>query len=383
MKLAIVADLHLGSKDIGDGRWKQRALQDVLIPELRRHEVTHIIFAGDTLDFQGLSSLSADRPDLLRFTVDQLATTSAQMFLLMGNHDDRESCRFFEHMGGPRIVQDDWVPLDISTGAYLMAPRQDKLVARSAIEQLNVSLFRSRILVLHEDLDVFHDGGFLAAACEKFHLVVNGHNHVFRPVRDQVYLLPACLPWKVRLGSQCDLAVSRLADGTIKVEETDQTPWGFVVVESDLRPQFVPVDSSVSVVTCEIKTNPDEVEPAIRQVLDHLWTRGKAQEMAVHVYVAPRIDSNLESAIRRAYAGQFLDLRLLPLQGPGAVVSGVRDRLPTEEAALKYIEIQHGEWARALIEKLEEFFQLRNPRHQKEKILEIVKSSLPEGLNHG
>lgn len=383
MKLAIVADLHLGSKDIGDGRWKRQALHEALIPELRRQQVTHMIFAGDTLDFQGPSALSADKPDLLRFAVEQLAATSAHTYLLMGNHDDIESCQFFQHMGGPRIVQDDWVSLDTSTGAYLMAARQDKLLARSAIEQLDVSLFRSRILVLHEDLDVFLDEAFLATAAEKFHLVVNGHNHVFRPVRDRVYLLPACLPWKTRLGSQCDLTVSRGPDGTSKVEEMEQPPWGFVVVGDDLLPQVVPIGSGVSLVICEIQASPGEVEPAVRQTLDQLLTRGGAQGMAVRVYVAPRIDGDLEAAIRGSYAGQFLDLRLLSSQGSGVIVRRVRERLPTEEAALKHVQTQHGEWARTLVEQLSPFFQLRNPRNRKEDILEVAKNIPQEGLNHG
>src|SRR5260370_3330637 len=147
MKLAIIADLHLGSKDIGDGRWKQSGLQEVVIPALRQHQVQHIIFAGDTLDFQGSSSSSADKPQLLRYAVDQLVGTSAKTFLLMGNHDDVESCQFFQYMGGPRIVRDGWVPLHDQAGAYLMAPRQDTFQARSAIDQVDISAFSSRLLV--------------------------------------------------------------------------------------------------------------------------------------------------------------------------------------------------------------------------------------------
>jgi hypothetical protein len=256
MNLAILADLHLGSKDIGDGRWKERALREVVVPALRDHHVTHIIFAGDTLDFQGTSSTSPEKPKLLACAVEQFKTTSAQSFLLIGNHDDVQTCTFFEHMGGPRVVRDDWVQLDNKSGAYLMAPRQDTFQARSAVDELDVSHFDSRILVLHEDLEIFHDEGFLSRAREKFQLIVNGHIHVFRPVRDGVYLLPACLPWKARLESQCDMTLNSGPDGTMTVEKGNSVPWGFVIVGGDFRPQFIPIASGVKLVICKIEAKP-------------------------------------------------------------------------------------------------------------------------------
>jgi UDP-2,3-diacylglucosamine pyrophosphatase LpxH len=381
MKLAIIADLHLGSKDIGDGRWKQRALQEVVIPALRAHQVEHVIFAGDTLDFQGSSSSSANKPEQLQHAVDQFAGTSAKTSLLMGNHDDMESCQFFRIMGGPRIVRDAWVDLDDKAGAYLMAPRQDTLQARSVIEQVDVSAFNSRILVLHEDLNVFHDEVFLAAARKKFQLVVNGHNHVFRPIREGVHLLPACLPWKARLGSQCDLTLSRDLDGKLTLDNSDPIPWGFVVVGDDLQPQFVAIDCRVKVVICKIQANEAELEPGLRESLDSLLSNDRHKEMAVRAYVAPRLDSKLEALLMACYGNQFLDLSFSPLQGAGAIARKVRERLPTEEAALEYVRTQHGDWARQMVEQLTPFFQLRTPRNRKEDILKTIKQIAPRGLD--
>ncbi len=381
MKLALIADLHLGSKDIDDGRWKERALREVVVPALRENHVTHIIFPGDTLDFQGASTTSAEKPELLRCAVQELKPWSAQSFLLLGNHDDPQTCTFFQHMGGPRIVRDDWVELGNETGAYLMAPRQEKSRARSAVDQIEDSRFKSRILVLHEDLDVFHDDGFLSAARAKFQLIVNGHNHVFRPVRDGVYLLPACLPWKPQRGSQCDLIVNYAPDGTLAVK-TDQLPWGFVVVEDDLQPQFVSVASGVRLVICNIEIVAAETEQAIRQTLDFLLNRGQTQSMAVRAYVAPRLDSDLEVALRDSYAGRFFDLRFASWQGHGALAKKVRERLPTEQSALEHVRMQHGDRGRALVEQLSQFFHLRTPRNRKEDILDIVKNFVPESSDH-
>jgi len=382
MKLAIIADLHLGSKDIGDGRWKQRALKEVVIPALRQHQVQNVIFAGDTLDFQGSSSSSAQKPELLRYAADQLAGASAKTFLLMGNHDDVESCQFFQYMGGPRIIRDDWVSLHDQAGAYLMAPRQDALQARSAIEQVDISAFSSRILVLHEDLNVFHDGGFLAAACKKFQLVVNGHNHVFRPSREGVYLLPACLPWKARVGSQCDLTVSRELNGSLTLESCDAIPWGFVVVGDDLLPQFVAVDCGVKIAICTVEASEQEMDQALRQTLDLLVAKDKHKEMVVRLYVSPRPKGELETGLLGTYGNKFLDLRFVAFQGAGAIARNVRERLPTEQAALEYVRTQHGEWARQMVEQLSPFFQLRSPRNRKDDILEIIKSCVPEGRKH-
>jgi hypothetical protein len=378
MKLAIIADLHLGSKDIGDGRWKQRAFQEIVIAELRREQVSHIIFAGDTLDFKGSSTLSADKPNMLQFAVDQLSTTSAPSFLLMGNHDDMESCQFFEYMGGPRIVKDDWVSLGDSIGAYLMGPRQDRVQARSALDRLDTSAFSSRILVLHEDLQVFQDQDFLSVACDKFQLVVNGHNHVFRPVKKGAYLLPACLPWKARMGSQCDLTLSIGVDGTLTEDCTDPLPWGFLVVSQDLSVRFVPIDCGTKIILCKVEGNKSEIEASLRNTLDKLMTKENHNGMVVQVYLSMRLDKELELTLHASYADHFLDLRFSVFQGAGAIARKVRERLPTEQAALESVQTQHGDWARQMVEQLSPFFQLRSPRNRKEDIFEIIEKYVPK-----
>src|SRR5262249_15268069 len=112
MKVALLADLHLGSKAISDGKWKFQALERTIAPKLRDLKVTHLIFPGDTLDFApGASKRNTERPQQLQLAVDILQNLGLPSYLLLGNHDDEESCGFFERMGGPKVVRDDWIEL--------------------------------------------------------------------------------------------------------------------------------------------------------------------------------------------------------------------------------------------------------------------------------
>jgi hypothetical protein len=381
MKLAIIADLHLGSKEVQDGRWKERALREVIVPELRRREITHIIFAGDTLDFQpDASRFSPERPELLQSAAAQL--TGVPSFLLMGNHDDVESCNFFQVLGGPRLVQDDWIALDGNVGAYLMRPRQDTGRACSALKNLDVSRFQSRILVLHEDLTVFQDQEFLDLVHARFHLAVNGHNHVYRQVGASAYLLPACLPWKARLESRADITITSTADGQCQVEEPKPCPWGFLVVDPELRPEFVPISCGVALVICKIQAASSSLEGVIRETLERLLARPDPERLVVRAYVDPRVPADLESALKASYGARFLEMRFDPWRGPGTIARRARERLPTEDAALEHVRSEFGDWASAMVQQLATFFQLRIPRNRKEDILTIVKKSVPDAQDH-
>jgi hypothetical protein len=156
-------------------------------------------------------------------------------------------------------------------------------------------------------------------------------------------------------------------------------PWGFVVVGDDLRPEFVAMDSGPRIVICKIQTNGAELEPAVRGTLDFLLSKDRHKDMAVRAYIAPRPDGQVEARLLDSYASQFFDLSFSPLQGAGVIARKVRDRLPTEEAALEHVRTQHGDWARQMVEQLAPFFQLRTPRNRKEDILKTIKQIAPRG----
>src|SRR2546425_7317689 len=146
MKVALLADLHLGSKAIGDGRWKLQALEQIIVPKLRELKVTHLIFPGDTLDFtHGRSSRTAERPQQIRAAAELFRSLDIPGYLLLGNHDDEESCTIFEHLGGPKIVQDNWVELGNGLGAFLMTGRREKETTIEALQHLDVSRFEKKI----------------------------------------------------------------------------------------------------------------------------------------------------------------------------------------------------------------------------------------------
>lgn len=379
MKAAIIADLHLGSKEIGDGQWKQKALEEALIPKLRGLNPTHILFAGDLLDFT--RTLSGDeRPNLIKSASDQFRAVIEQSYLLMGNHDDIDSCKTMEHMGGPKIVSDDWVKLSDNIGVFFMRGRQDTQAACSALADVPTLGFDKKILLLHEDLPVFHNEQFLAVATEKFDLVMDGHNHVYRKLQEKVFLLPACLPWKAQRGSQQDVMLRRDINGDITIEPTAPSPWGFVLVEDDLQPEFVPLDVGVKIAICEVTAKEGQAQQAVREVLARLSSDYEPKSLVVRVYVSCRIDSELRAATDEEFRGKFFDdVQLQTLRGSGVVSTTIRDRLPTEEVALNEVAMQHGEFARRMVEELSQFFQLRNPRNRKDDILRIVKEQIEEG----
>src|SRR5438128_174838 len=143
-------------------RWKLEALEKIIVPKLRQLEVTHVILPGDTLDFrQGTASRTPERVNQISIVANLFRSLDVPSYLLLGNHDDEESCTFLEKLGGPKIVQNDWVELGKGIGAFLMPGGRDKETTLEALQLLDGSRFQKRILVLHELLPLFHDQQFL------------------------------------------------------------------------------------------------------------------------------------------------------------------------------------------------------------------------------
>lgn len=382
MQVALLADLHLGSKTIGDSRWRLEALQNVIVPKLRELRVTHIIFPGDTLDFSqgGLTSRTAERPKQLQAAAEFIHGLGVPCYLLLGNHDDEESCTFFEGMGGPKIVQNDWVELREDIGAFFMPGRRDKEASIEALQLLDVCRFKKKILILHEDLPIFHDPGFLDAAQARFDLIVNGHNHVYRAIRPKVYLLPACLPWDARRGSHCDLKVHYLSDGQI-TRESNLNAWGFTVFDEDLVLHMQPVEPGVRIAICNVEAPANKAGEAIRATLDSLLSDQSLppKALVVRTFFGPRLPRAVRAEMTQAYADRFLDLGIEEWQGSGTVARDLRTRLPTEESALETVRSLHGDKAREMIEQLADLFHLKNPAYRKDDILRIVRTLNEEG----
>jgi len=278
-------------------------------------------------------------------------------------------------MGGPEIVQNDWVNLGDGAGAFLLPGGRGKEIILEALEHLDVSRFEKRILVLHEDLPICHDLDFLAAAEARFDLIVNGHTHVYRQIRPKVYLLPACLPWDARRGSQCDLRLRRSGDGDITCEKTTG-PWGFTVFGDDLVPRMEVVEAPVRIAICEINAVADEARRAVADMLDSLLGEPQlfAKTLVVRVY-APRLSRAARDELDRAYGDKLLDLRIEEWQGSGVVSRDLRARLPNEESALECVSTEYGDQAREMVAQLaESFFHLKNPANRKDDILKILHS---------
>lgn len=383
MNVALLADLHIGCKAIGDGCWRLDALENVIVPKLRQLSITHVILPGDTLDFrQGISSRTADRANQIGVVAKLFGILGVPSYLLLGNHDDQESCTFLEHMGGPKIVQNDWVDLGNRVGAFLMPGGRDKEIILESLHHLDVSRFDKRILVLHENLPIFHDPEFLGGAEPRFDLIVNGHTHVYRQVRPKVYLLPACLPWDARRGSQCDLKLHYSTEGKITREEPS-SPWGFTFFGDDLVPHMEAVEPNVRIAICDVEASPQSAAEAITATLDSLLSDLKvsAKTFVVRVY-APRLPRAVRGELERAYTGKLLDLGIEEWQGSGAVTRDLRARLPNEQAALECVRTTYGDQARAMVEQLAEtFFHLKNPAPRKDDILKILGSWNEEAID--
>jgi hypothetical protein len=344
-----------------------------------------LIFPGDTLDFkQGALSVSDQtQPELVDFLAKQFSIHIAPGYLLFGNHDDHRSCSYLERLGGPKLITDGWVDLGGGVGAYLMCGTQNKVIALKKLKDLNGGEFARKVLVLHEDINVFQDNDFLNAACEKFQLVVNGHNHVFRKVRDGAYLLPACLPWQPRRLSRCDLKIKRDLDGQVDIQR--DSPWGFVVFGDDLVPTYEQIDAGVRIAICDVDATENTLDEAVKKTLDCLLAEGTARSLVVRIYVSARVSPEFRESIREEYKARFFDdVQLQEWQGSGRVTRELRDRLPSEDVALEKVRSEHGERAGQIVEQLASFFHLKKPGiAHKDRILTIIRDGLALGDTNG
>jgi hypothetical protein len=150
-----------------------------------------------------------------------------------------------------------------------------------------------------------------------------------------------------------------------------------------LVPSFFPVDPGVGIVICEVESEEETGAAAVRETLDSVLQDQnlRGEKLMVRVFVGPRMQRTLREDIRRAYADRFLDVRIDEWQGSGTISRELRARLPSEEVALEMVEKCHGLPARKMVERLAEFFHLKNPGNRKEDILRTVQSHSDEGRN--
>jgi len=360
MKVCLVADPHLFSTEIG-GNWPEESFiifKDRILPRIREEKPDILVFLGDVLDPRsGRTDPRWPRGDevSLRFVKALKKIGMGNVYILRGNHDYPEALRNISEMGGASLVDDDWVR-EGDTGFYFFSSRYPDLKKAvkdlKAIPQINV---KNKILLMHENLSVRGAENIPPEVMEevssKFHLVLNGHEHIARRVYDNVWSLSSVLPWRV--GSEIS-HIEIIWEGEKLEKRENENKMGFWVLDTDkLIPVLIPVDPGIKIVIARLYFSGVSalmLKERLKELSQILNKETNPERTIVRVYLKgtlregdERIDVGFSEIEAKFYANFYEGkskniLRLEGLRGGGAYLSREDLRYISVEDALKQLE---------------------------------------------
>jgi hypothetical protein len=214
---------------------------------------------------------------------------------------------------------------------------------------------RKKVLLMHENVSI--EGAenlpryVMSELSERFDIVLNGHEHIYRNPYPNVYCLSAVLPWRPGFGNS-DIEISWKHDQPeIKRNEGR---FGFYILDTtkmDLR--FVPVDLGIKILSVKLSLS-DAPAVTVRDRLVELSGLlsqfGPPENTIVRVYLEgtlkegdERIDVGFCELERRYYSnyyegGSKTILRVESLKGGGAYLSKEELKYISVEEALRQLE---------------------------------------------
>jgi len=362
MKVCLVADLHLFSTEIG-GNWSEDSFdifKDRILPGISEEQPELVIFLGDTLDpLSGRSVPTWPRGDRLseRFVEALVDNEIKNAYILRGNHDYIEPLRNISKMGGPTLVDNDWLIIG-ETGFYFFSSRypnhQKAIDDIGSIPDVNI---KNKILLMHENVSMRNaqnlPSPIMKEICKRFDMIFNGHEHSYRKPYRNVWCLQSSLPWHPWYGNSDLEIIWSDENPNVKDNETKFGYWIADMVGKD--PCFMPVDIGLRIVTAELRFQ-DAAAHKVRENLLKLYKVISSdlnllpEKTIVRIHLIgtlkegdERIDVGF-SDIERMYYSHFYEgntrsiIRLEDLRGGGAYLNQEDLKYVSVEDALKQLE---------------------------------------------
>jgi len=360
MKVCLVADPHLFSTEIG-GNWSEESFiifKDRILPRIREEKPDILVFLGDVLDPRsGRTDPRWPRGDevSLRFVKALKKMGMGNVYILRGNHDYPEALGNISEMGGPSLIEDDWI-IQKDTGFYFFSSRYPDLekaaTGLKSIPDINV---KNKILLMHENLSVRGAENIpqevMEEISQRFHLILNGHEHIYRKPYDNVWCLSSVLPW--RAGSEnSDIEITWYNEKFETRENKNKT--GFWVLNTDeLIPTLIPVDIGIKIVIARLyfpNAGALTVRERLKKLSEILNKETNPEKTIVRIYLEGKLKEGDEridvgfSEIENKFYANFYEgksrniLRLEGIRGGGAYLNKEDLRYISVEDALKQLE---------------------------------------------
>ena len=360
MRICLMADTHLFSSEIG-GNWADESLlifKDKILPEVKNEKPDIVVFLGDILDpHSGKSDPRWPKGDeaSLKFVKVLKKEGINNVYALRGNHDYIEPLRNISLMDGPRFIEDDWLKVK-DTAMYFFSSRYPNI--QKAVEDLkSIQDVQSenKILLLHENLSIRGADNIprdvIKQLSKRFDMVLNGHQHVYQKLYNNVYCLSSTLPWRPGYGNS-DVEIM-WKDDKPEIKENENR-FGFYILDTDKRyPEFKPVDIGIKIVSARLCFS-DDSAGVVRERLIELSKKLPAitnpEQVILRVYLEGELKEGEEridvgfSEIENKYYSNFYEgrskniLRVDKMRGGGAYLSKDDLRYISVEDALKQLE---------------------------------------------
>ena len=361
MKICLLPDLHLFSTEIG-GNWAKDSFiifKERILPRIKAEDPEIIIFLGDILDpHSGRSDprwpRGAEASEMFVHALKDAGITNA--YSLRGNHDYPEALRNISDMGGPKLIEDEWLRIG-GVAFYFFSSRYPNIKkAAEELKQIPDISAESKILLLHENLSIKGAENvpreIIKELSERFDIIFNGHQHVYEQLFDNVWCLPSALPW--RPGYEVsDLEISWEEGKELEIKE-NESKFGFWILESNKKePAFISVDIGLKFVSAKLSffASPAiQVRERLAKLSEILSERIVPEKTIIRVYLEGTLKSGDEridvgfADLEEKYFAKFYEgrsrniLRTEKLRGGGAYLSKDDLRFITIEEALKQLE---------------------------------------------
>ncbi len=325
MKIAVISDAHLLQTytEVFD------PIQDFLnvMKEIKEQNPDAILFSGDIFDKRKTRTAPVLHPEGEQTLTDirrVLSEVDFPVYAIRGNHEDPRVLKGLEQaVEDFYYVCDEWISID-NISIYCLETRYEKAYNRENLEE-DVEQILSNledqndkdisILLCHE---TFIPGkrefpsDLRSQLSSEFDLVLNGHLHSFNPDATDggnIVFLPALLPSKLQLGDYWQEKYEWTAESSKFKNYDRESPFGYVFINDDLSPEFLPIEPSIRIVQLTIDVSDlsqGKVRSRFHTILERISERDDKDRLAI----VPLVTGEAQFAISllRDIPDQYQDL---------------------------------------------------------------------------
>lgn len=213
MKIALLADPHLFSGDIG-GNWSEDSFQIFkreLLTSLKQQKPDICILLGDILDPKGNISWAKGNYFEIQF-VNMMKELKKELdinvLMLQGNHkgDRKEILRNINEMGGPTFIDNEWFSykdVDIYFFSSRVYQNIETIIDELKAIPLSPNDKNIKILLMHEVLSIGNNkvripkDFMIEYISPRYNAIFNGHQHFDNKYFNNIWCLDSALPNKI------------------------------------------------------------------------------------------------------------------------------------------------------------------------------------------